>query len=166
MSCLLPRLPARVRPSVRSSFVPTNYKCLPSFSSSWQWQRRETFVEPRPTFYTHRWGQSKRVLHGMFTRAWQFEQVDNFLWCDNLVSLSEEMEKCLWTAKTREGGEAKQGRQEKGRPSRPLLGHRPARPAGMPVEPIETRIDKTSGECDHREIALSASVFLGPMSLT
>ena len=39
MSCLLPRLPARVRPSVRSSFVPTNYKCLPSFSS-WQWQRR------------------------------------------------------------------------------------------------------------------------------
>ena len=28
-----------VGPSVRSSFVPTNYKCLPSFSS-WQWQRR------------------------------------------------------------------------------------------------------------------------------
>ena len=40
---------------------------------------KETFVRPRPTFYTHRWGQSKLVLHGMFTRAWQLEQVDNFL---------------------------------------------------------------------------------------
>ena len=57
-------------------------------------------------------------------------------------------------AKTGEGGETKQGRQEKGTSvsARSLLGHRPA---GMPVEPIETRIDKTSGECDHREIASS-----------
>ena len=73
------------------------------------------------------------------------------------MSLSEEKEKYSWTAKTGEGGEAKQGRQEKG-----PLGHRPA---GLPAEPIETRIDKTSGECDHREIASSASAFLGPMPL-
>ena len=35
-------------------------------------------------------------------------------------------------------------------------------------EPIETRIDKTSGECDHREIASSAEMstaFLTPMHL-
>ena len=66
---------------------------------------KETFVGPRPTFYTPRYGgQSKRVLHGMFTRAWQFEQVDIFLWCDNFVSLSEEMEKYTWTAKTGQQG--------------------------------------------------------------
>ena len=82
---------------------------------------------------------------------------------DVSVCLSEEMEKYLWTAKTGEEGEAKHGRQEKGRPrpSRPFLGHRPA---GLLVDPIETRIDKTSGECDHREIASSAPAFLGPMS--
>ena len=112
---------------------------------------KETFVGPRPTFYTPRYGDNRSVycMHGMFTRAWQLEQVDIFLWCDNFLSLSEEMEKYLWTAKT----------GEKGRPSRPLLGHRPA---GLPVDPIETRIDKTSGECDHREIASSTRLFSDP----
>lgn len=43
------------------------------------------------------------------------------------------------------------------------------RSTGETGKPIETRIDKTSGECDHREIASSSAEmsisFFGPLFL-